>query len=140
MAIVNAHGVKDELLRRLGQRIRDLRSQRGWSQEEFADVCRVHRTYMGHLERGEKNVSITSVVRVSAALSINLSELFAGVDGAGEPPQTTTGRKLEANAEMDRTRILRELATAERSIQMAKEIASPPAKQPDSPPRKRPKA
>lgn len=75
----------DDLLRRLGRRIRDLRTAHTWSQEEFADVCRVHRTYMGHLERGEKNVSITSIVRVSAAFGITLSELFTGVDGGDEP-------------------------------------------------------
>jgi transcriptional regulator with XRE-family HTH domain len=40
---------------------------------------------MGHLERGEKNVSITSIVRVSAAFGITLSELFTGVDGGDEP-------------------------------------------------------
>ena len=87
-------------------------------------MCRVHRTYMGHLERGEKNVSITSIVRVSSALSITLSELFAGIDG-GDEPQLAASRTPEASNGMDRSRILRELAVAERSIQAAKEIASP---------------
>ncbi len=121
-AVADAHGV-DDLLRRLGQRIRDLRSQRGWSQEEFADVCRVHRTYMGHLERGEKNVSITSVVRVSAALGITLSALFAGVDGTDQAPRTK-GRKPGGRTDMDRAGILKQLAAAERSIQVAQNIAS----------------
>ena len=65
-----------DILQRLGQRIKDLRTQRGWSQEAFADVCRVHRTYMGHLERGEKNVSIKSLVRVSDALEIASQSFF----------------------------------------------------------------
>lgn len=117
--VADAHGV-DDLLHRLGQRIRDLRSQRGWSQEEFADICRVHRTYMGHLERGEKNVSITSVVRVSGALGITLSELFAGVDGGEQAPR----RKPRGRMDMDRTGILKQLAAAERSIQVAQKIAS----------------
>ena len=63
-------GEVDELLQRLGRRIRDLRTQRGWSQEQFADVCGVHRTYMGHLERGEKNLSFSSIVRVANALDV----------------------------------------------------------------------
>jgi hypothetical protein len=81
---------------------------------------------MGHLERGEKNVSLTSIVRVSAALSITLSELFSGIDGGDETLQATY-RKLGSSTELDRTRILRELAAAERSIQVAKEIAMPSA-------------
>src|SRR5580658_10270452 len=75
----------DELLKSLGQRIRELRVQRGWSQEEFAEVCGVHRTYMGHLERGEKNVSFSSLARVAGALSLPISELFTGLEGAGMP-------------------------------------------------------
>jgi transcriptional regulator with XRE-family HTH domain len=64
-------------LKLLGERIRDLRKARGWSQERFADVCGVHRTYMGHLERGEKNVSFNTLVRLADALGITLSELLA---------------------------------------------------------------
>jgi len=70
----------DDALRRLGIRIRELRTQRGWSQEAFADVAGVHRTYMGHLERGEKNVSFLSILRVANALGITLSELLAGLE------------------------------------------------------------
>jgi transcriptional regulator with XRE-family HTH domain len=67
----------DGPLKQLGQRIRDLRKERGWSQERFADVCGVHRTYMGHLERGEKNVSFNTLVRLSEALGISLPELLS---------------------------------------------------------------
>jgi hypothetical protein len=84
---------------------------------------------MGHLERGEKNVSITSVVRVSAALGITLSELFAGIDG-GDESVPLPRRKLQNSAELDRKRLLLELAAAERSIQVAREIAAPPVTEP----------
>jgi transcriptional regulator with XRE-family HTH domain len=70
----------DDLLKQLGQRIRELRNQKGWSQEEFADVCGVHRTYMGHLERGEKNLSFRSMMRVAEALGVPLSVLFSGLE------------------------------------------------------------
>jgi transcriptional regulator with XRE-family HTH domain len=47
--------------RRLGSRIRKHRSQRGWSQEEFADICVVNRSYMGRIERGELNLTLDSL-------------------------------------------------------------------------------
>jgi transcriptional regulator with XRE-family HTH domain len=64
-------------LKQLGERIRDLRKARGWSQERFADISSVHRTYMGHLERGEKNVSFNTLVKLADALGITLPELLA---------------------------------------------------------------
>jgi transcriptional regulator with XRE-family HTH domain len=111
----------DVLLKRLGQRIRDLRGRHGWSQEKFADACRVHRTYMGHLERGEKNVSITSVVRVSDALGITLSELFAGID-IGEAAATPQ----KSSEQLDRARLLREIGAIEKDIQKLKDFVSAP--------------
>jgi transcriptional regulator with XRE-family HTH domain len=62
--------------RHLGGRIRALRLESGWSQEQFAEICGLHRTYMGHVERGEKNISLSTMVRISDALNIPLSELL----------------------------------------------------------------
>jgi transcriptional regulator with XRE-family HTH domain len=84
----------DPLLRSLGQRIRDLRAARGWSQEEFADVCGVHRTYIGHVERGEKNVSVGTLARVAGAFEIKLSELFAGIEDGVAAKERTVRRKI----------------------------------------------
>jgi transcriptional regulator with XRE-family HTH domain len=67
--------------RNLGRRIRDMRMKHGWSQEQFAGVCGLHRTYMGHVERGEKNVSLSTVLRVANALGVGLAELFGGPQG-----------------------------------------------------------
>ena len=116
----------DNLLKRLGRRIRDLRSQRGLSQERFADLCGVHRTYMGHLERGEKNVSINSIVRVSEALEVTLAELFAGIDGERSAALRTP------LTDLDRSKLLGELTILERSVESLKRIASPPSDQPAS--------
>ena len=66
----------DEVQRNVGDRIRSLRRQYGWSQEQFAQACGLHRTYMGHIERGEKNLSLSTMLRISDALSIRLAELF----------------------------------------------------------------
>src|SRR5580704_7225454 len=66
----------DNLQRSLGQRIREMRSKHGWTQEQFAEFCGVHRTYLGHVERGEKNVSLSTVLRVANALGVRISALF----------------------------------------------------------------
>lgn len=64
------------LQRALGDRIQELRTKAGYSQEGFADAAGVHRTYRGTLERGEANVSLGNLQKISKALKITLSELF----------------------------------------------------------------
>jgi transcriptional regulator with XRE-family HTH domain len=71
-----------ELLVAFGAAVRRLRSQRGWSQEEFADRVGVHRTYMGGVERGERNLSLMNIGRIAQALQVTLSALMAEVEGS----------------------------------------------------------
>ena len=59
-----------------GIKVRTLRSEQGYSQEAFADECDLHRTYIGAIERGERNVSIDNIAKIAAALKIPISELF----------------------------------------------------------------
>ncbi len=59
-----------------GLRIRELRKSKGYSQEEFADECNLHRTYIGAIERGEKNVSIDNIAKIASALKIKIGDLF----------------------------------------------------------------
>ena len=61
----------------LGLAIRKRRQALGYSQERLAEVADVHRNFVGHVERGEQNVSIDSLVRFSAALKTSLAALFA---------------------------------------------------------------
>jgi transcriptional regulator with XRE-family HTH domain len=68
-----------EFLLALGQRIRELRLRKRWSQEGFADIVGVHRTWMGAVERGESNVSFTNLVLIAKALGITLSQLLSGL-------------------------------------------------------------
>jgi len=70
------------LLRALGQRIRELRTERGYSQEAFADKCGVHRTFMGTVERGESNLSFQNIVKVVTTLGISPSFLLMILRGA----------------------------------------------------------
>jgi transcriptional regulator with XRE-family HTH domain len=64
----------------VGQRIRELRTRRGWSQEEFADICGLHRTYMGSIERGERNLTIVSILTVAQHLEMTVSQLLSGLE------------------------------------------------------------
>lgn len=66
----------DARLKQLGERVRDLRTRRGRSQEEFAKDCGVHRTYIGHIERGEVNLSILNAYRLADALEVPIEALF----------------------------------------------------------------
>ena len=66
--------------RALGERIRELRKKAGYSQEGFADAAGMHRTYMGTLERGEANVSLANLHKISKALRITISEMMKGVE------------------------------------------------------------
>src|SRR6266567_3196982 len=96
----------DDILHRLGRRIRELRIERGFSsQEAFADYVGMHRTFMGHLETGRKDFRLTTLIRVSNALGVTLSELFSG-DEVGK----RTRRRRAADKELDRNRILKEMA------------------------------
>ena len=75
----------DKLLIALGDRIRELRVAKGWSQEEMAYQAGLHRTYVGHVELGKKNISFGSLVTITAALGVRLSDLFAGLEDSAGP-------------------------------------------------------
>jgi transcriptional regulator with XRE-family HTH domain len=77
----------------LGDRIRELRAARGWSQEDFADVCGLHRTYIGSVERGERNLTLKSLVTISRCLGITVSDLLSGLEKKASTPRTPPRRK-----------------------------------------------
>lgn len=64
-------------LRRIGDRIRERRIARGWTQDELGEKCELHRTFIGSVERGERNVSILNLRVIAVSLRIALAELFA---------------------------------------------------------------
>lgn len=59
-----------------GLRVRTLRKERGYSQEAFADECELHRTYIGAIERGERNVAIDNIAKIAKALKVSIGDLF----------------------------------------------------------------
>jgi transcriptional regulator with XRE-family HTH domain len=64
---------------RFGKALRMRRHKLGVSQEEFADMCGLDRTYVGGIERGERNVALVNIEKIAKALKLPLSELFRGV-------------------------------------------------------------
>ena len=72
---------------RFGRVVSTLRAARGYSQEGFAAVAGVHRTYMGGIERGERNPTLTTILRIAQALQIEPAELFRRWDSAEAKPR-----------------------------------------------------
>ena len=66
-----------DLQRRVGANLRRLRVERGFSQEAFADRLGYHRTYIGGVERGERNLTLRTVERLAAVLGVDPLDLFA---------------------------------------------------------------
>lgn len=64
----------------LGLRIRAIRKSRNLSQEQLAELCNLHPTYIGQLERGEKNATIESICKISNAFHMSLEKLFEGIE------------------------------------------------------------
>jgi transcriptional regulator with XRE-family HTH domain len=61
---------------RFGKKIKELRSKRALSQEDFADICGLDRTYISGIERGIRNVSLKNIEIIANALETNISKLF----------------------------------------------------------------
>ncbi|MCY4045941.1 MAG: helix-turn-helix transcriptional regulator [Cellvibrionales bacterium] len=67
----------DQRLKAFGKRIKTLRKEKGLSQEAFAALANIDRSYMGHIERGTKNVTLTKIYQIAEALEIDLATLFS---------------------------------------------------------------
>jgi transcriptional regulator with XRE-family HTH domain len=68
-----------DILVRFGRRVRELRKDQGYSQESFAYACELDRTYVGGIERGERNVALRNIEKIADTLGITVSELMDGV-------------------------------------------------------------
>ncbi len=70
-----------DIVKIIGQRIRNYRTNLHLSQEKLAELSGCHPTYIGQLERGEKNATLESIEKIAVALNIPLSKLFEKLDG-----------------------------------------------------------
>jgi transcriptional regulator with XRE-family HTH domain len=69
-------GMNEDILRRLGLRIRKLRQQANISQEGLGQISGLHRTYIGAIERGERNPSVLSLKKIADSLKVTVGDLF----------------------------------------------------------------
>jgi transcriptional regulator with XRE-family HTH domain len=69
-----------KLSSKFGEVIRELRKERSLSQEELADKADVHRTYIGMIERGEKNITLENIQKLAKALNVSLKSVFEKLD------------------------------------------------------------
>ena len=75
--------MEGDLQRTLGRNLRAHRESKGLSQEAFADLVGVHRTYMGGVERGERNLTLRSVERIADLIGIDPGDLICGAADRG---------------------------------------------------------
>jgi len=68
--------VAEDIKLKLGRKIRETRVKEGYSQEELASRCGLHRTYISDIERGERNVSVENIEKIAKALKTEANELL----------------------------------------------------------------
>lgn len=67
---------KDNILIKFGNKVRQFRIEQGISQEELAFRSNLHRTYIGMIERAERNITLINIEKIANALNININDLF----------------------------------------------------------------
>lgn len=71
--------MKNETLMKFGNNVKKYRTEKQLSQEELAHLCNLHRTYIGMIERAEKNLTILNIKKIADALNIKVSYLMDGI-------------------------------------------------------------
>ncbi len=67
---------KSDILINFGDKVREVRIKNGLSQEQLAHLADVHRTYIGMIERAEKNITLINIEKIANALGVNINELI----------------------------------------------------------------
>ena len=112
----------EQVIKRLGQRIRQLRLERGFkSQEKFAAYCGVDRTFMGHLETGRRDFRLSTIIRVADALDVPVADLFLETGSNASEQGRPLTRKLGTG--LERKRVLETAATLEAAARTLKALA-----------------
>lgn len=74
---MNSH---ENILTKFGCRVRDIRKEKALSQEELAFKANLHRTYIGMIERAEKNITLVNIQKIAIALDVKISDLLTNID------------------------------------------------------------
>jgi len=67
---------KDNVLIKFGNKVRQLRNEKGWSQEELSFNSGFHRTYIGMVERAERNISLKNIAIIAKTFNVEIKDLF----------------------------------------------------------------
>jgi transcriptional regulator with XRE-family HTH domain len=73
--------MNDDQLKQFGERVRAFRERAGLSQEGLAAKAGIHRTYIGSVERGERNICLRNIIRLAEALGVHPRDLFDNPEG-----------------------------------------------------------
>jgi transcriptional regulator with XRE-family HTH domain len=68
--------MRENILKIFGHNVQKFRKAKGWSQEELAEKSSLHRTYIGSIERNERNVSLINIQRIAHALGVRIEDLL----------------------------------------------------------------
>jgi transcriptional regulator with XRE-family HTH domain len=68
------------IAKKFGEKIRELRKEKGYSQEKFAYKIQLHRTYIGAVERGEKNITLKNLEKIAESLDVKISAIFSSIE------------------------------------------------------------
>ncbi len=71
--------MEQKLLKKLGSNLRQIRHDRGLTQEELAEIAEVHPVYVSYIEKGSRNPSITKILQLAMALKCEPAEIFRGI-------------------------------------------------------------
>ena len=71
--------MKEEVLKKFADKVRELRIKKNLSQEKLGELSELHRTYIGMVERAEKNISLKNIQKIAKALNVQLEDLFKGL-------------------------------------------------------------
>ena len=71
---------REDIKSQFGKRVRELRLEKGLSQEHLAILCKLDRTYISSIERGHRNISLKNIAAIAMALNTRLSVLFEGIE------------------------------------------------------------
>lgn len=96
-----------EQAKAMGERVAKQRAKRGWSQEQLAAHTGHHRTYLGRLEAGKTDPTLTSILRIAAALGVDAGTLVTGLEKTIGDPTTAGRKKPEAGSAANRPRVKR---------------------------------
>jgi transcriptional regulator with XRE-family HTH domain len=87
------------LQKQVGLRLKELRDQKGLSQEELAARCDLHRTYIGLIERGKRSISMPTIELIAKVLDVPPSRLFEGTTSSAAVPSSKSQRKAHMGAD-----------------------------------------